>query len=97
MKCIYDQTLSIINIKVHKITADCFNVTMNSNIQVLWLDLLTINSHLCMHEEQIAGNDAGNSLATSMLVLMVRGLFTDLKFPYAQFSCTEVSGNYCKT
>ena len=35
-----------------------------------------------MHEEQIAGNDAGN---TSMLVLMVRGLLTDLKFSYAQF------------
>ena len=28
-----------------------------------------------------------------MLVLMVRGLFSSLNFPYVQFPCNEVSGN----
>ena len=32
-------------------------------------------------------------LANSMLVLMVRGLFSRLEFPYAQFPCTAVSGD----
>ena len=32
-------------------------------------------------------------LANSMLVLMVRGLFTHMQFPYAQFPCTALSGD----
>jgi len=32
-------------------------------------------------------------LANSRMVFMVRGLFTQLQFPYAQFSCASVSGD----
>ena len=32
-------------------------------------------------------------LANSMLVIMVRGLFTHLQFPYAQFPCTSLCGD----
>ena len=31
-------------------------------------------------------------LAHSMVVIMVRGLFSRLEFPYAQFPCTDLSG-----
>ena len=31
--------------------------------------------------------------AKSMLTFMVKGLFTNLKFPYAQFSCTKLTGD----
>lgn len=34
----------------------------------------------------------GEVLAHSMLVIMVRGLFSRLEFPYAQFPCTDLSG-----
>lgn len=32
-------------------------------------------------------------LAKSLLVVMVRGLFTSLQFPYAQFPCTNLTGD----
>ena len=51
-----------------------------------------INSHLAEYEKQVADKEVKQPLATSMLVLMVRGLFTHLKFPYAQFLCMELSG-----
>ena len=41
--------------------------------------------------------DGGSSdvatLANSMLVFMVRGLFTSLEFPYAQFPCKAITGD----
>ena len=53
-----------------------------------------INSHLAGYEKQLVDQERREPLATSMLVIMVRGLFTHLKFPYAQFPCTELSGRY---
>ena len=38
-------------------------------------------------------NTTVEPLASSMLVIMVRGLFTKLQFPYAQFPCASVSGD----
>ena len=32
-------------------------------------------------------------LASHMLVFMVRGILSELKFPYAQFSCTSITGD----
>ena len=33
------------------------------------------------------------AMATSMLVFMVRGLFTDINFPYAQFPCSSLNAS----
>lgn len=38
-------------------------------------------------------NDEEPQLANSMLVFLVRGLFSKLVFPYVQFPCTALSGN----
>ena len=52
-----------------------------------------INSHLIALEKQ--GSKAQSpELAKSMLVFLVRGLFTNLSFPYAQFPCTALSGEH---
>lgn len=37
--------------------------------------------------------DDGDDLAKTMMVFMVRGLFTPLRFPYAQFPCASVTGD----
>ena len=39
------------------------------------------------------GSDDTPTLANSMLVFMVRGLFTSLEFPYAQFPCKAITGD----
>ena len=54
-----------------------------------------INDHLLLLEKQINGEQSANNqtLATSVLVLMVRGLFTDLAFPYASFPASSLSGD----
>lgn len=50
-----------------------------------------INSHLLAFESSL--DDVEEPLANSMLVLMVRGLFSKLQFPYAQFPCTSACGH----
>ena len=56
------------------------------------VDIGDINCHLADYERQVTNDDIRDPLASSMLVLMVRGLFTALKFPCAQFPCTDLSG-----
>ena len=59
-----------------------------------FVNLGETNEHLLQLEHQLrSGNDANEPLAKTMLVLMVRGLFTRLQFPYSQFACTAVSGD----
>ena len=58
-------------------------------------DLGDINSHLLKFEQTFMDKKEDLMLphANSMLVILVRGLFSQLKFPYAQFPCTELSGD----
>ena len=51
------------------------------------------NNHLIQFEAALSGDTAPRPLAKSMLVLMVRGLFTSLRFPYAQFACSNLTGD----
>ena len=44
-------------------------------------------------EKQLNGDQEEATVANSMLVLYVRGLFSKLNFPYAQFPCTSISGD----
>ena len=53
-----------------------------------------VNSHLADFERSLEGEQVEDKLADHMLVLMVRGLFTVLQFPYAQFPCTDLSGEH---
>ena len=52
-----------------------------------------INSHLQAYKNSLEKENIEQPIATSMLVLMVRGLFSKLQFPYVQFPCTSVSGH----
>ena len=53
-----------------------------------------VNSHLSEFEASTKdSDDSREPLANSMLVLIVRGLFKDLEFAYAQFPCTSLAGH----
>ena len=53
-----------------------------------------INSHLDRFEQSLQTNTISDSvLAKTMLVIMVRGLFTKLQYPYAQFPSVKLSGD----
>ena len=56
-------------------------------------NLGNINEHLLKYEKAL--NDCTNesSLAKTMTVFMVRGLFTSLQFPCVLFPCASVSGD----
>lgn len=56
-------------------------------------DIGDINSHLTAFERSLERDEPQQNLAKSMLVLMVRGLFSSLQFPYVQFPCCELSGD----
>ena len=55
-----------------------------------------IVDHLAQFEQQINDEDGAvksPKLAKTMMVFMVRGLFSALQFPYAQFPCADISGD----
>lgn len=58
-----------------------------------YTNLGEINSHLATFERSLFEGITKEPLANSMLVIMVRGLFTHLQFPYAQFPCTSLCGD----
>ena len=59
-----------------------------------YTNLGEVNNHLLAFERSIKSNTTHpHDPAKSMLVFMVKGLFTDLKYPYAQFSCTKLTGD----
>ena len=64
----------------------------HSGEMVGFTNLGEINQHLVAFEQSLTETSAP-SLANSMTVFMVRGLFTKLRFAYAQFPCSKVSGD----
>ena len=57
-------------------------------------DLGNINNHLLSFERMINEDEVtAKPLAKSILAIMVKGLFTSLKFPYVHFSCVNISGD----
>ena len=59
-----------------------------------FVNLGDINSHLLKFEKSLSREDQQTEpLAKSMFTIMVRGLFTQLQFPYAQFPCKTISGD----
>ena len=52
-----------------------------------------INDHLLTLEKQYSGTNKNKKLATTVLVVMVRGLFINLSFPYASFPSANLTGD----
>lgn len=61
-----------------------------------FVNLGKINKHMIWFEEQLLNDDdytyTAPALAKSMLSIIVKGLFTGLRFSYAQFSCCKIAG-----
>ena len=53
-----------------------------------------MNDHLIAFEQSFSEEPDSDvdEIAKTMMVFMVRGLFTRLRFPYAQFPCRSVTG-----
>ena len=51
------------------------------------------NNSLLKFESALSGDEQYQQLATSMIVLMVRGLFFKLTYPYSQFACSSLKGD----
>lgn len=58
-------------------------------------NLGNVSDHLLAAEQAAVegSQDDQHPLAKTMMVFMVKGLFTPLRFPYAQFPCTSVTGD----
>ena len=48
-------------------------------------------------EASVQNKEPQEQLAKSMFVIMVRGLFNKLNFPYAQFACCNINGDLLMT
>lgn len=65
----------------------------HSGALIGFVNLGETNQHLLQFQQAIEGDTTDSeALAKTMFVFMVRGLFTQLEFPYAQFPCADVSG-----
>ena len=58
-----------------------------------FVNLGTINNQLLEFESALSADKVYRPLAKTMLVLMVRGLFHKLNYPYAQFACANLSAD----
>ena len=53
-----------------------------------------MSNHLLAYGEMLEGEQNDESrIAKTMMVFMVRGLFTRLRFPYAQLPCSSLTGD----
>lgn len=57
-----------------------------------FVNLGKVNNDLLELEAALSQENSKRPLASTMLVLMVRGLFQKLNYPYAQFACANLSG-----
>ena len=59
-----------------------------------FINLGNVNSHLDAFEQGLSSNSEHQpALAKTVMVYMVRGLFSKLQFAYAQFPCSQVRGD----
>lgn len=58
-----------------------------------FVDLGDVNDHLLAFERALKGKEDVRPLAKSMMVFMVRGVFTSHRFVYAQFPCENITGD----
>ncbi len=66
----------------------------HSGALIGFANLGEVNNHLLAFERTMSSDQSSPlPLAKSMMTFMVRGLFTSLHFPYAQFPCAKVTGD----
>ena len=72
-----------------------FILNFTSGALTGFVDLGSITIHLANFERQVenGSEEAERPLAKTMLVVMVRGLFSGLQFPYVQFPCNSLRGD----
>jgi len=58
-----------------------------------FVNLGNINNQLLELEAALSHENRRLPLASTMLILMVRGLFQKVNYPYAQFACANLSGH----
>ena len=83
------------SIQVQKISF-AFNIMKIIGEIIGFCNLGDVNADMNKLEQAITTitiNDEERQLANSMLVFLVRGLFSKLVFLYVQFPCTALSGN----
>ena len=64
----------------------------NTGTLVGFMNMGDINTHLLAFEHSLKQDTSKPQLATTMVMFMVQGLFTQLSFPYAQFPSSNVTG-----
>ena len=58
-----------------------------------FVDIGEINNHLLRFERQCMSSECHPPVATHMLVFMIRGIFTGLRFPYVHFPTANVTSD----
>ena len=64
----------------------------HSGVMIGFVDLGEVNNLLSVFERSLESTSTYPALANSMTAIMVRGLFSTLRFPYVQFPCSRISG-----
>lgn len=64
----------------------------NTGDLIGYCNLGDINNHLTQLERQYSNNTQSTNLATTIMVLMIRGLFNSFTFPYASFPTSNLAG-----
>ena len=88
---VYDKQTGVLSILFICFIILCYTFTLGALIG--FVNLGEVNNHLIAYEQSILDEPSQQKLANSMMVIMVRGLFSQLEFPYVQFPCKAVTGD----
>ena len=89
MKITSKKILSFINKQVRQFLLFCIAFTLHYHRGNGWF---CHNSQLMSYEKSLDNDTRGPVLTNSMVTMMVRGVFSGVRFPYAHFPCSSVTG-----
>ena len=65
----------------------------HSGSLIRFVDLGNTNNQILEFEKALSAETTDRTLASTMLVFMVRGLLCKFNYPYVQFACNDISGS----
>ena len=84
----FEQNVILVMDEMHDLVYDKHDCSL-----IKFVVLGSTNNQLLEFEKALAAEKTDRTLASTMLMFMVRGLVSKFNYPYVQFACSDISGS----